>query len=156
MRRGEEDELWFVSRKKEIIIRGGTNISPVEVEQALVASHPAVTEAAVVGIPDAVLGQRVFGFVKLSDGTKDTIISEILANVATRLASYKVPDSLEIIDELPRNALSKVDRNALQAIAAKSDKADKGDKAGRKPIEAMALQPKQPDARPLSRVARIS
>jgi acyl-CoA synthetase (AMP-forming)/AMP-acid ligase II len=156
MRRGEGDELWFVSRKKEIIIRGGTNISPVEVEQALVASHPAVTEAAVVGIPDAVLGQRVFGFVKLSDGTKDTVVSEILANVATRLASYKVPDSLEIIDELPRNALSKVDRNALQAIAAKSDKADKGDKAGRALIEAMALEPKQPDTRPLNRVARIS
>jgi long-chain acyl-CoA synthetase len=156
MRRGEGDELWFVSRKKDIIIRGGTNISPVEVEQALVASHPAVTEAAVVGIPDAVLGQRVFGFVQLADGTKDTVVSEILANVATRLASYKVPESLEILDELPRNALSKVDRNALQAIAAKSDKApDKGDKAGRALIEAMALQPKQPDARPLSRAARI-
>jgi long-chain acyl-CoA synthetase len=155
MRRGEGDELWFVSRKKDIIIRGGTNISPVEVEQALVASHPAVTEAAVVGVPDAVLGQRVFGFVKLADGTKDAVVSEILANAATRLASYKVPESLEILDELPRNALSKVDRNALQAIAAKTDKADKGDKAGRTLIEAMASQPKQPDARPLSRVARI-
>ena len=65
MRRGEGDDLWFVSRKKDIIIRGGTNISPVEVEEALVASHPAVEEAAVVGTPDAVLGQRVFGFVKL-------------------------------------------------------------------------------------------
>jgi long-chain acyl-CoA synthetase len=87
MRRGEGDELWFVSRKKDIIIRGGTNISPVEVEQALVASHPAVEEAAVVGVPDAVLGQRVFGFVKLADGIKDTIVSEILRNFATRLAS---------------------------------------------------------------------
>jgi acyl-CoA synthetase (AMP-forming)/AMP-acid ligase II len=153
MRRGEGDELWFVSRKKDIIIRGGTNISPVEVEQALVASHPAVREAAVVGIADAVLGQRVFGFVKLADGTKDTVVSEILGNVATRLASYKVPESLEIIDELPRNALSKVDRNTLQTMAAKTDQADKG---GRALIEAMALHPKQPDARPLSRVARIS
>ena len=58
MRRGEGDDLWFVSRKKDIIIRGGTNISPVEVEEALVACHPAVEEAAVVGKPDAVLGQR--------------------------------------------------------------------------------------------------
>ena len=71
------------------------------------------------GIPDAVLGQRVFGFVKLADGTKDTVVSEILRNVATRLASYKVPEGLEVLDELPRNALSKVDRNALQAMAAK-------------------------------------
>ena len=159
MRRGERDELWFVSRKKDIIIRGGTNISPVEVEEALVASHPTVREAAVVGIPDAVLGQRVFGFVKLADGTKHTVVSEILRNVASRLASYKVPESLEVLDELPRNALSKVDRNALQVMAAKTDKTDKTDKAekaGRALIEAMALQPKHPDARPPGRVARIS
>src|SRR6266404_520632 len=125
MRRGEKDELWFLSRKKDIIIRGGTNISPVEVEQALVASHPAVREAAIVGIPDAVLGQRLVGFVKLADGTKHTIVSKILGNVATRLASYKVPESLEVLDELPRNALSKVDRNTLKTMAAKTDQADK-------------------------------
>jgi long-chain acyl-CoA synthetase len=156
MRRGERDELWFVSRKKDIIIRGGTNISPVEVEEALVASHPAVREAAIVGIPDAVLGQRVVGFVKLADRTKRTVVSEILGNVASRLASYKVPESLEVLDELPRNALSKVDRNALQVMAAKTDKTDKAEKAGRALIEAMALQPKHPDARPPGRVARIS
>ena len=123
MRRGEGDELWFVSRKKDIIIRGGTNISPVEVEQALVACHPAVEEAAVIGMPDVVLGQRVLGFVKLAAGTSDTIVSEIIRNLATRLASYKVPESLHVLDELPRNALSKVDRNMLQAMAASTDKA---------------------------------
>jgi long-chain acyl-CoA synthetase len=80
MRRGEGDDLWFVSRKKDIIIRGGTNISPVEVEQALVASHPAVEEAAVVGIPDAVLGQRVFGFVKLAKARR---IPSLLKSSAT-------------------------------------------------------------------------
>jgi acyl-coenzyme A synthetase/AMP-(fatty) acid ligase len=90
LRRGEGNDLWFISRKKDIIIRGGTNISPVEVEQALVVSHPAVEQAAVVGIPDAVLGQRVFGLVKLADETKDTVLSESLRNVAARLASYKV------------------------------------------------------------------
>jgi acyl-coenzyme A synthetase/AMP-(fatty) acid ligase len=125
MRRGEGDELWFVSRKKDIIIRGGTNISPVEVEQALVACHPAVEQAAVVGIPDAVLGQRVFGFVKLAKRTTDTVVSEILRNVATRLASYKVPEGLAVLDELPRNGLSKVDRNALQAMATATDKAQR-------------------------------
>jgi long-chain acyl-CoA synthetase len=148
MRRGEGDELWFVSRKKDIIIRGGTNISPVEVEQALVAAHPAVEEAAVVGIPDAVLGQRVFGVVKLADGTKDAVLSEILRNVATRLASYKVPEGFRIVDELPRNALSKVDRNILQAMAAGTDK------AGRPQIGAAPSQAKQPDERPARRVAR--
>jgi acyl-coenzyme A synthetase/AMP-(fatty) acid ligase len=70
MRRGEGDDLWFISRKKDIIIRGGTNISPAEMEQALVAAHPAVEQAAVVGIPDAAMDQRVFGFVKLADGRR--------------------------------------------------------------------------------------
>jgi len=148
MRRGEGDELWFVSRKKDIIIRGGTNISPVEVEQALVACHPAVEEAAVVGIPDAVLGQRVFGFVKLAAGTNDTIVSEILGNVATRLASYKVPEGLSVLDQLPRNALSKVDRNVLQATAASTDKARGAS------IEAAPSHPREPIELPARRVAR--
>jgi long-chain acyl-CoA synthetase len=98
MRRGEGDELWFVSRKKDITIRGGTNISPAEVEQALVASHPAVEQAAVVGIPDTVLGQSVFGFVKLAEGTAHRVISEILRKVTTRLASYKVPEDIRVVD----------------------------------------------------------
>ncbi len=123
MRRGEGDDLWFVSRKKDIIIRGGTNISPVEVEEALVACHPAVEQAAVVGVPDIVLGQRVYGFVKLLPGTGDTIVSEILGRVATQLAAYKVPEDLGILDEMPRNALSKVDRNLLQTMACQPDRA---------------------------------
>src|ERR1700676_4181502 len=145
MRRGEGDDLWFVSRKKDIIIRGGTNISPVEVEQARVAAHPAGEEAAVVGIPDAVLGQRVFGFVKLAKRASDTVVSEILRNVATRLASYKVPEGLRIVDELPRNALSKVDRKMLQARAATIDKSLQ--------MGAAPLQSKQPDEQPTRRVA---
>jgi long-chain acyl-CoA synthetase len=154
MRRGEGDELWFVSRKKDIIIRGGTNISPVEVEQALVAAHPAVEEAAVVGVPDAVLGQRVFGFLKLANGTKDTVVSEILRSVATRLASYKVPEGLEILDKLPRNALSKVDRNKLQAMAAET-MAAKTNEAPRPPIAATPSQPRQPVEQPARRVVRV-
>jgi long-chain acyl-CoA synthetase len=146
MRRGEGDDLWFVSRKKDIIIRGGTNISPAEVEEALVAAHPAVEQAAVVGIPDAVLGQRVLGFVKLAKGVGDTVVSEILRNVATRLASYKIPEGLRIVDELPRNALSKVDRNMLQTMAAKTDKVGQ--------IRGVLSLPKQPDERPARRVAR--
>ncbi len=144
MRRGEGDELWFVSRKKDIIIRGGTNVSPVEVEQALVACHPAVEEAAVVGIPDVVLGQRVFGFVKLAAAARDAIVSEILHNVATRLASYKVPEGLLVIDELPRNALSKVDRNRLQAMAAEETR--------RPQIGGALPQPQQPEERPARRL----
>jgi long-chain acyl-CoA synthetase len=81
-----------VSRKNDIIIHGGTNISPAEVEEPLVASHPAVKEAGVVGKPDPVLGQRVFGFVKLGVAAKEGVIAEILQSVGKRLASYEVTD----------------------------------------------------------------
>jgi long-chain acyl-CoA synthetase len=120
MRRGAGDDLWFMSRKKDIIIRGGTNISPAEVEQVL-ASHPAVQDAAVVGVPDDVLGQRVFGFVKIADLTTPIIVAEILAFAAGQLASYKVPEGLAVIDDFPRNALSKVDRNALVKMVAETN-----------------------------------
>jgi acyl-CoA synthetase (AMP-forming)/AMP-acid ligase II len=91
----------------------------------------------------------VFGFLKLANGMKDTVVSEILCKVATRLASYKVPERLEILDKLPRNALSKVDRNRLQAMAAKTNE------ALRPPIAAVSSQPRQPLERPARRVVRI-
>jgi acyl-CoA synthetase (AMP-forming)/AMP-acid ligase II len=118
MQRGEDDELLFVARKKDIIIRGGTNISPMEVEQAITASHPAVAEAAAIGVADGALGQRIVGFVSLAKGTNAAVVSEILDNLTTRLAAYKIPERLIVLSALPRNALSKVDRKALQAMAA--------------------------------------
>jgi long-chain acyl-CoA synthetase len=121
VRREGQDELLFVARKKDIIIRGGTNISPVEVEQAI-AAHPSVEEAAVVGVPDPVHGQRVVGFVSLAKGKGEQAIPGILNDVATRLAAYKVPEHLIMLDALPRNALSKVDRTTLQAMAIENDK----------------------------------
>jgi acyl-CoA synthetase (AMP-forming)/AMP-acid ligase II len=116
MQRGEGKDIWFVSRKKDIIIRSGTNISPIEVEEALVASHPAVKEAAVVGKPDPVLGQRLFAFVKLTVRATKPAVSEILDKVKERLAAYKVPEDLIVLDDLPRNASSKIDRARLQAM----------------------------------------
>jgi len=122
MQRDAAEELIFEARKKDIIIRGGTNISPVEVEQAIVAAHPEVEEAAVVGIPDDVLGQRVVGFVKLAKGAGKKVIAEVIDNLATRLAAYKVPERLMELDAMPRNALSKIDRKALHSIAANADR----------------------------------
>jgi acyl-CoA synthetase (AMP-forming)/AMP-acid ligase II len=121
--RREGDELVFVARKKEIIIRGGTNISPVEIEQAIFAAHPAVKEAAVVGVADAVLGQRVFGFVTLGKGCDAAVVPEILGRLTTRLAAYKIPEVLAVLETLPRNALSKVDRKTLQSMATRADEA---------------------------------
>jgi long-chain acyl-CoA synthetase len=116
VRHGGGNEIRFVSRKKDIIIRGGTNISPAEVEEALLACHPAVEEAGAVGKPDPVLGQRVFAFIKLAADAKEGVVAEILQNVARRLAPYKVPEGLGVISALPRAGLGKVDRRALERM----------------------------------------
>jgi acyl-CoA synthetase (AMP-forming)/AMP-acid ligase II len=114
MRQGDNDDLWFVARKKDVIIRAGLNISPAEIERVLTA-HPAVRDAAVVGVPDAALGQRVAGFVEMERGTRAIILNEILAGVTALLADYKVPESLEMVDAIPRNGLGKIDRRSLLA-----------------------------------------
>jgi long-chain acyl-CoA synthetase len=85
MRQDEKGDLWFVSRKKHLIIRGGSNISPVEIERVLMA-HPAVRDAAVVGVPDPDLGQRVAGFVQLADSAQSVDVNEMLAFATERLA----------------------------------------------------------------------
>jgi acyl-CoA synthetase (AMP-forming)/AMP-acid ligase II len=116
MRRGEGDELWFVARKKDLIIRGGSNIAPAEVEHVLL-THPMVTDAAVVGVPDPVLGQRVVGVVQLETGIPSTALDGILATVRAQLADYKVPEWLMAVDAIPRNALGKVARTSLAVMA---------------------------------------
>jgi long-chain acyl-CoA synthetase len=116
MRQGEGEELWFVGRKKDIIIRGGSNISPVEVEQVLL-SHPLVRDAAVFGVPDPVLGQRVAAVVQLSNGAGDDALGEIMKDTKRQIADYKAPERLLALDAVPRNPLGKVDRRAAAAAA---------------------------------------
>jgi long-chain acyl-CoA synthetase len=117
MRHDEKGDLWFVSRKKDLIIRGGSNISPIEVERVL-AAHPAVRDAAVVGVPDETLGQRVEGFVQLKKGAASRVANEVLDTARNQLADYKVPERLQVIAAIPRNALGKTDRKALLAMIA--------------------------------------
>ena len=114
MRQGEGDELWFVGRKKDIIIRGGSNISPVEVERVLL-SHPLVQDAAVFGMPDPVLGQRVAAVVRLSSDAGAAVFADILRDARKQLADYKAPERLWAVDRVPRNSLGKVDRRAAAA-----------------------------------------
>ena len=125
MRQDDEGDLWFVSRKKHLIVRGGSKISPVEVERVLTA-HPAVRDAAVVGVPDPALGQRVAGFVEMERGTRGIILKEILAGVTVLLADYKVPERLEVVDAIPRNGLGKIDRKSLLAKISESKSSDAG------------------------------
>jgi long-chain acyl-CoA synthetase len=97
-----------------------SNISPVEVESALL-SHPAVRDAAVVGISDPELGQRVAGFVQLESGAQSADPDEILAHVTARLADYKIPEKLQIVGEIPRNAAGKIDRQLLLKLISKHE-----------------------------------
>jgi long-chain acyl-CoA synthetase len=117
MRRGDGDDVWFVSRKADRIIRDGINISPVEIEEALVASHRGIEAAAAVGIPDKVHGQRIVGFVTLAAGAEISNMADVLGEAAKRLADYKLPEDLAVLSEMPRNALSRLDRKVLKVMA---------------------------------------
>lgn len=107
----EDGYVYVVGRMSDVIIRGGTNISPAEIE-AVINTHPAVAQTAVVGLPDEIYGQRVVAAVTLrSDSCSG---DELRAFVADRLSAYKVPSEFVVVDELPVNTTtSKVDKKAL-------------------------------------------
>jgi long-chain acyl-CoA synthetase len=108
----EDGFYWFAGRMKEIIIRGGSNISPQEVE-AVLYQHPAVREAAVVGRPDAVWGENVVAFVVLRSGHTVTE-DELIAFARERLADYKTPESVIFRSDLPKGPSGKIQRRALR------------------------------------------
>jgi len=111
-RRDEDGYLWFAGRIKDIIIRGGSNISPGEVEEVLYA-HPAVYEAAVVGVPCSELGQRVRAYVALKPGAQATD-RDLTDWVAKYIAGYKVPESIAFLAALPKGLTGKVHRKSLR------------------------------------------
>ncbi len=110
-RHDEEGYLYLVDRKKDMIISGGVNVFPREIEEVLV-SHPAVAEASVIGIPSEEWGESVKAvIVKRSDVTD----KELDAYCRTKLAKYKLPKSYAYIDVLPRNAGGKILKTELRA-----------------------------------------
>ena len=108
-----DGHLWIVGRQKEIIIRGGHNVVPGEVEAALF-EHPAVTEAAVSGVAHPVLGEDVAAWVVLRDGTPT---DELRTFLLDRLADYKVPRRITVVGALPRNESGKVMKSRLESGA---------------------------------------
>lgn len=105
--------LRYVDRAKDVIIRGGMNIAPAELE-TLIASHPAVAEVAVVGYPDDVLGERVCAVVALRPDQSLTL-DELVAHLTSlQIASYKLPERLEIRAALPRNPVGKILKRELR------------------------------------------
>lgn len=110
----EDGYLRIVGRSKDVIIRGGQNISPLEIETVL-AKHPAVAEVSVIGIPDAVYGERTCACVTLRSGTDLTLaeVTEFLEQ--HHLARFKLPERLEVFDELPKSAGGKIRKVDLRA-----------------------------------------
>jgi long-chain acyl-CoA synthetase len=106
----EDGFLWITGRSKDLIIRGGNNIIPGEIEEVL-HSHPAVVEAVVAGIPHEVLGEDVAAWIVLQDS--DTSPDQIRHYLLERLADYKVPRQLSVVEHLPRNEAGKVIRGRL-------------------------------------------
>lgn len=107
----EDGYLFIEGRKDDMIIRGGENISPVEIEDVL-CQHPAVAASAVVGVSDTEWGQRVEAAVEVGS---PVTAEELLAFATERLPGFKRPDRIVLLDELPRNDLGKLQRRKVRA-----------------------------------------
>ncbi|HEY9263899.1 MAG TPA: acyl-CoA ligase FadD12 [Mycobacterium sp.] len=114
----EAGRLFVVGRDDEMIVSGGENVYPIEVENTL-AAHPEVAEASVIGVDDEQYGQRLAAFVVLKAGaavTPETLKQHVREN----LANYKVPREITILDELPRSITGKISRKELQDRSGKA------------------------------------
>ncbi|MGD1173975.1 acyl-CoA ligase FadD12 [Mycobacterium seoulense] len=109
----EAGRLFVVGRDDEMIVSGGENVYPIEVEKTL-AVHPDVAEAAVIGVDDEQYGQRLAAFVVLTPGSQATP-EALKQHVRENLANYKVPREITVLDELPRGSTGKIQRNELQS-----------------------------------------
>ncbi|MER7974664.1 MULTISPECIES: AMP-binding protein [unclassified Streptomyces] len=109
----EEGRIHLVDRSKDLIIRAGQNVYPSEIERALMA-HPAVRDAAVVGMPDADYGEVPLAYVVLESGT-EAGAPELLRHTSTLLAPYKRPRRIEFIEQVPRNPAGKIIKKLLRA-----------------------------------------
>ena len=111
-KRDSEGYYYIVDRKKDLIIRGGMNIYPREIEEVLYG-HPAVLEAAVIGVPDEASGEEVKAYVSLREG-EDATVAALLDYCAAHLAKYKLPKEFEILPELPKGPTGKILKRELR------------------------------------------
>ena len=112
----EDGDLYLVERKRDLIIRGGFNIFPKDIEDVLY-KHPAISEAAAVGKPDDVMGEEVVAYVVLRPGARATT-DELVAHCQSNLAKYKCPRRIEFIDTMPKNPIGKIQKKELRKMAA--------------------------------------
>jgi long-chain acyl-CoA synthetase len=106
--------LFIVDRKKDLVIRGGLNIYPKEIEEVLY-SHPSVFDAAVIGVPDPIMGEEVMAFVLLREGVNVTP-EEIREFCSKKLARYKIPKHIRFVENLPKTTTGKLLKKELQKM----------------------------------------
>lgn len=116
MRLDEDGYLWFAGRKKQIIVHDGSNVSPQDVEGALLA-HPAVAAAGAVGVADPAHGEDVVAYVTVHPGAARPSASELIAFARERIG-YKAPETIVFLDDMPLSPTGKTDRTALKKMAA--------------------------------------
>ena len=115
MRRHRTDGTLFIrGRRNELILRGGANVYPAEIERVLLEDER-VAACAVLGTPDERLGERVVAAVQRVPGAEISA-EELRSHVGNQLARYKVPEQIEFVETLPRNAMSKVIKRALAPL----------------------------------------
>jgi len=114
-RADDDGYLWFFGRKKQVIVHDGSNISPFEVEGALV-EHPAVALAGAVGIHDEVHGENVRAYVTLSEGAEAPSRADLIVFCRERIG-YKAPEEIVFLHEMPLNPTGKIDRVKLKKMA---------------------------------------
>jgi long-chain acyl-CoA synthetase len=107
--------LWFFGRKKQVIVHDGSNISPLEIEEALV-EHPAIGLAGVVGIHDTVHGENVRAYVTLREGAERPTSADLIVFCRDRVG-YKAPEEILFLEGMPLNPTGKIDRAGLKRMA---------------------------------------
>jgi long-chain acyl-CoA synthetase len=107
--------VYITDRFSDMVVSGGVNIYPAEVEQALL-THPAVADVAGIGLPDAEMGERLVALVQLAPGaTPAPTPTELIEHCRATLAGYKCPKEIRVVEAVPRNAMGKLDKRALRA-----------------------------------------
>ncbi|MHB1518818.1 MAG: class I adenylate-forming enzyme family protein [Acidimicrobiales bacterium] len=124
----EEGYLYIADRRVDMIVSGGANVFPAEVEAAL-SEHPQVADVVVVGLPDPEWGRRVHAIIEPRDVASPPTGDEIRAFAKAHLAGYKVPKTVELVDAIPRSAATKVNRAQLVAERARW-RSDPGEPVG--------------------------
>ena len=114
-RADQDGYLWFFGRQKQVIVHDGSNISPLEVEGALV-EHPSIDLAGVVGVHDAVHGENVRAYVTLREGAERPTMADLMRFCRERVG-YRAPEEIVFLDEMPLNPTGKIDRVGLKRMA---------------------------------------